>query len=58
MRQYVKVKLERVIDELIYDLNHEYDTKKSNANELLQLEIDETIDKLSHLIHSQIQENL
>lgn len=57
MRQYVKVKLEKAIGKIIYDLHQEYETKTLVTTEENQKEIDETIDKLSHLIHDQLKNN-
>ena len=58
MQLYIKNKLERVIDELFYDLHQEYDTKSGDISPMLQHELDETIEKLSHLITRQVQDNL
>lgn len=57
MRQYVKVKLEKAIGKIIYDLHQEYETKTLVTTEENQKEIDKTIDKLSHLIHDQLKNN-
>jgi hypothetical protein len=58
MQLYIKNKLERVIDELFYDLHQEYDTKSGDISPMLQHELDETIEKLSHLITRQVKDNL
>jgi hypothetical protein len=58
MRQYVKIKLEKAIDKVIYDLHQEYDTKSGDITPELQNELEETIEKLSFIIHQQIQDNL
>ena len=58
MRQYVKIKLERAIDKIIYDLHQEYQTKSGDITPEQQVELEETIEKLSFLINDQLQQNL